>query len=183
MHHSILLVFLLLQLLPWNSTTVAHPSLKRMYFTSPMEDILFKKCAWKAHLTLMTLQWHMVNIFSLFHCVTQTGKGREGTAKLVTGPNFSGKSVYLKQVALITFMAHIGCFVPASAALIGITDKIYTRIHSRESISTGLSSFMIDLQQIMNMLNNATERSLLIIDEFGKGTAHNGILPTWYTDF
>jgi DNA mismatch repair protein MSH5 len=116
--------------------------------------------------------------FLIVSLCNTTGKGREGTAKLLTGPNFSGKSVFLKQVALITFMAHIGCFVPASAALIGITDKIYTRIHSRESISTGLSSFMIDLQQIVNMLNNATGRSLLIIDEFGKGTAHNGILPT-----
>jgi len=71
-------------------------------------------------------------------------------------------------------MAHIGCFVPASAALIGITDKIYTRVYSRESISSGLSSFMIDLQQILTMVNNASKRSLLIIDEFGKGTAHNG---------
>ncbi|KAK2750532.1 MutS protein msh5 [Onygenales sp. PD_40] len=86
---------------------------------------------------------------------------------LLTGPNYSGKSVYLKQVALIVYMAHIGSFVPADSARIGITDKILTRITTRE---TAQSSFMIDLQQISFALTLATERSLLIIDEFGKGT-------------
>ena len=89
---------------------------------------------------------------------------------LVTGPNYSGKSVYLKQVALITFMAHIGSFVPAESATIGITDKILTRIATRESVSRIQSAFMIDLQQISLALNLATPRSLLVIDEFGKGT-------------
>ncbi|PGH01372.1 DNA mismatch repair protein MSH5 [Blastomyces parvus] len=86
---------------------------------------------------------------------------------LLTGPNFSGKSVYLKQVALIVYMSHIGSFVPAESAKIGITDRILTRITTRE---TAQSSFMIDLQQISFALNLATERSLVIIDEFGKGT-------------
>lgn len=89
---------------------------------------------------------------------------------LMTGPNYSGKSVYLKQVAMITYLAHIGCFVPAEAATIGITDKILTRITTRESVSRIQSAFMIDLQQASIALSLATRRSLVIIDEFGKGT-------------
>jgi DNA mismatch repair protein MSH5 len=89
---------------------------------------------------------------------------------LMTGPNYSGKSVYLKQVAMITYMAHIGCFVPAEAATIGLTDKILTRIATRESVSRIQSAFMIDLQQTALALTMATHRSLVIIDEFGKGT-------------
>ena len=89
---------------------------------------------------------------------------------LLTGPNYSGKSVYLKQVAIIVYMAHIGCFVPADAATIGLTDKILTRISTRETVSKVQSAFMIDLQQIALATNLATHRSLVIIDEFGKGT-------------
>ncbi|KAI5274779.1 hypothetical protein E4T47_02207 [Aureobasidium subglaciale] len=86
-----------------------------------------------------------------------------------------GKSVYLKQVAIIVFMAHVGSFVPASRADIGVTDKIMTRVATRESVSRNQSAFMIDLQQISVALNLATNRSLLIIDEFGKGTdSHDG---------
>uniref|UniRef100_A0A672UPT1 MutS protein homolog 5 n=1 Tax=Strigops habroptila TaxID=2489341 RepID=A0A672UPT1_STRHB len=90
--------------------------------------------------------------------------------KIITGPNSSGKSVYLKQVGLIVFMALIGSYVPAAEAEIGTIDAIYTRIHSRESVSVGLSTFMIDLNQVAKAVNNATERSLVLIDEFGKGT-------------
>ena len=92
---------------------------------------------------------------------------------LMTGPNYSGKSVYLKQVAIIVYMAHIGSFVPADDAKIGVTDKILTRISTRESVSRIQSAFMIDLQQISIGLNQATRRSLVIIDEFGKGTESN----------
>ena len=95
---------------------------------------------------------------------------------LLTGPNYSGKSVYLKQVALIVYMAHIGCFVPADRATIGLTDKIMTRISTRETVSRIQSAFMIDLQQISSAINMATNRSLLIIDEFGKGTDAAGTL-------
>ncbi|KAM9382636.1 mutS protein homolog 5 [Phaethornis superciliosus] len=90
--------------------------------------------------------------------------------KIITGPNSSGKSIYLKQVGLIVFMALIGSYVPAAEAEIGEIDGIYTRIHSRESVSVGLSTFMIDLNQVAKAVNNATERSLVLIDEFGKGT-------------
>ena len=89
---------------------------------------------------------------------------------ILTGPNYSGKSVYLKQVAVIVFLAHVGSFVPAESATIGLTDKILSRITTRETVSRTQSAFMIDLQQISLSLNLATRRSLLIIDEFGKGT-------------
>ncbi|KAJ3130217.1 MutS protein msh5, partial [Physocladia obscura] len=103
---------------------------------------------------------------------------------LLTGPNFSGKSVYLKQVGMIVFMAHIGSYVPANKAVIGITDKIITRIQAVESDTKVNSSFfpeiqsafMIDSQQIAYALRNSTPRSLILIDEYGKGTLHsNGV--------
>ncbi|KAM6183181.1 mutS protein homolog 5 [Erethizon dorsatum] len=96
--------------------------------------------------------------------------GDKGKVKVITGPNSSGKSIYLKQVGLITFMALVGSFVPAEEAEIGAVDAIFTRIHSCESISLGLSTFMIDLNQVAKAVNNATEQSLVLIDEFGKGT-------------
>ena len=89
---------------------------------------------------------------------------------IMTGPNYSGKSVYLKQNALIVYMAHIGSFVPAERAVIGLTDKILTRIATRESVSRNQSAFMIDLQQVALSMSLATHRSLVVIDEFGKGT-------------
>ncbi len=89
---------------------------------------------------------------------------------IMTGPNYSGKSVYLKQVALIVLMAHVGSFVPAHSAKIGLTDKILSRVTTRETVSRTQSAFIIDLQQISLALSLATSRSLLIIDEFGKGT-------------
>ncbi|WPG99670.1 Hypothetical protein R9X50_00248900 [Acrodontium crateriforme] len=94
----------------------------------------------------------------------------EPSVILMTGPNYSGKTVYLKQVALIVYLAHIGSFVPAEAAKIGLTDKLLTRVATRESVSRIQSTFMIDLQQVSAALSLATRRSLLIFDEFGKGT-------------
>ena len=99
----------------------------------------------------------------------------EGPSMLMmTGPNYSGKSVYLKQVALIVYMAHVGSFVPADQATIGLTDKILTRIATRETVSRFQSAFMIDLQQVALAMTLATHRSLVIIDEFGKGTESSG---------
>ncbi|CAG11913.1 unnamed protein product, partial [Tetraodon nigroviridis] len=94
----------------------------------------------------------------------------QGRVKVITGPNSSGKSIYLKQVGLIVFMALIGSDVPAKEAEIGLVDGIYTRMQSRESVSVGLSTFMIDLNQMAQALNNSTGNSLVLIDEFGKGT-------------
>lgn len=89
---------------------------------------------------------------------------------IMTGPNYSGKSVLLKQIAVIVYLAHIGSFVPCEKATIGLTDKILTRIATRESVSRAQSAFMIDLQQVALATTLATRRSLIIIDEFGKGT-------------
>lgn len=89
---------------------------------------------------------------------------------VMTGPNHSGKSVYLKQVALIVYLAHIGSFVPADQACVGLTDRLLTRIATRESVSRNESAFAIDLKQAAFSINFATRRSLILIDEFGKGT-------------
>ena len=89
---------------------------------------------------------------------------------LMTGPNQSGKSIYLKQVALIVYMAHIGSFVPAEEAIVGITDKILTRVAAKETVSNIHSAFAIDLKQVLSALRLASRRSLILLDEFGKGT-------------
>ncbi|XP_038048492.1 mutS protein homolog 5-like isoform X2 [Patiria miniata] len=96
--------------------------------------------------------------------------GKFGKMKFLTGPNASGKSVYLKQAGVIAFMSHIGSFVPAEGATIGMLDGIYTRVQTLESVSIGLSTFMLDINQMALALNNATAKSLVIVDEFGKGT-------------
>ena len=89
---------------------------------------------------------------------------------MLTGPNYSGKSVYLKQIALIVYMAQVGCFVPADSCTLGLTDKMLTRINTKETVSKAQSAFVIDLQQIAIALSSCTPRSLVVIDEFGKGT-------------
>ncbi|KAG0326787.1 MutS protein msh5 [Dissophora globulifera] len=90
---------------------------------------------------------------------------------ILSGANSSGKSAYLKQVALITYMAHVGSFVPADSAVVGLRDKILTRLQTRETVSSIQSAFMTDLQQVALALKLATKRSLVVLDEFGKGTA------------
>lgn len=91
-------------------------------------------------------------------------------ALLLTGPNHSGKSIYLKQTAIIVYLAHIGSYVPADEALIGLTDKILTRMSTKESVSRNESAFAIDLRQVSQAIRCSTPRSLLLVDEFGKGT-------------
>lgn len=92
-----------------------------------------------------------------------------GRINIITGPNYSGKSIYIKQVALVVFLAHIGSFVPADSAVVGLTDRIFCAMGSK-SMTTEQSTFMIDLHQVGTMLRHATSRSLCLLDEFGKGT-------------
>lgn len=105
---------------------------------------------------------------------SQENESQSNNIMLVTGANFSGKTVYLTQTALIVYMAHLGSFVPATSAKIGIVDRILTRISTRESMSKNKSSFLTDLEQVSSIFRLMTRRSLLIVDEFGKGTESKG---------
>ncbi len=99
---------------------------------------------------------------------------------ILTGPNMSGKSALLRQTALITLMAHVGCFVPARSARIPLTDKIFTRVGASDNLSSGESTFLVEMNETASILNNVSNRSLIILDEIGRGTAtYDGISLAW----
>ena len=101
---------------------------------------------------------------------------------IITGPNMGGKSTYMRQCAIITLLAHTGSYVPATKATIGVTDRIFTRIGSSDDLVGGRSTFMVEMTETANILNNATQNSLILMDEIGRGTStFDGLSLVWST--
>lgn len=104
----------------------------------------------------------------------------ENQMMIITGPNMAGKSTYMRQVAIITFLAHIGSFVPAKMAKISITDRIFTRVGASDDLAFGQSTFMVEMSEVANILANATDKSLVVLDEIGRGTStFDGLSIAW----
>lgn len=109
-----------------------------------------------------------------------TVMGGDASTLIITGPNMAGKSTYIRQVALLALMAHMGSFVPAAKMELGLIDRIFTRVGASDNLSRGQSTFMVEMLEVANILNNATEKSLLILDEIGRGTSTlDGLSIAW----
>ncbi len=101
---------------------------------------------------------------------------------IITGPNMGGKSTYMRQIALLTLMAHIGCYIPASEASFGPIDQIFTRIGASDDLASGRSTFMVEMSETANILHNASDKSLVLMDEIGRGTStFDGLSLAWAT--
>ena len=99
---------------------------------------------------------------------------------MITGPNMSGKSALLRQTALICLMAQMGSFVPAASAKIGLIDKVFTRVGASDNISSGESTFMVEMNETASIMNNVSDRSLILLDEIGRGTStYDGVSIAW----